>query len=388
MLSKLLRKTPLAWLQVRREKTRLAVALAGIAFADILMFIQLGFQDALYDSSVKLHYALQGDLFIINPLSDNLQSFNSFPRVRLYQAAGVEGVESISSMYLGQAKWRNPQTLVSRTIQVFGIDPVKPTFNLSEVNQHLDELKMLNRALYDKAGRPGFGDVATLLQESNPLSVQIDGYDIQVIGIFTLGAAFGSDGNLIASDSTFLRMFPKRQPNQIDVGIIHLQPGEDIEQVQAALRSSLPKDVVVLTSEEFAGREKTYWAASTPIGFIFGFGTVIGFIVGTAIVYQILYSDVSEHLPEYATLKAMGYSNSYLIVVLIQESLILASLGFLPGLALSTGLYYLTQSATLLPIKMTLARAGFVLLLTIIMCSASGGIATGKLQAAAPADIF
>lgn len=388
MLNKLLRKTPLAWLQVRREKTRLAVALAGIAFADVLMFVQLGFQNALYDSSVKLHYALQGDLFIINPLSDNLQSFNSFSRVRLYQAARVEGVESISSIYLAQAKWRNPQTLASRTIQILGIDPVKPTFNLPEVNQHLDELKMLNRALYDKAGRPGFGDIPTLLQQSNPLSVQIDEYDIQVIGIFTLGAAFGSDGNLITSDSTFLRIFPERQANQIDVGIIHLQPGEDIEQVQADLRASLPKDVVVLTLEEFAGREKAYWSTSAPIGFIFGFGTVIGFIVGTVIVYQILYSDVSDHLPEYATLKAMGYSDSYLIGVLIQESLILAILGFLPGFALSTGLYYLAQSTTLLPIMMTLDRAVLVLLLTIIMCSASGGIAMRKLQAADPADIF
>jgi len=388
MLRKLLRKTPLAWFQVRREKTRLAVALAGIAFADVLMFVQLGFQNALYDSSVKLHYTLQGELFIINPLSDNLQSFNSFPRVRLYQAARVEGVESISSIYIAQAKWRNPQTLVSRTIQVLGFDPVKPTFNLPEVNQHMDELKMLNRAMYDKAGRPGFGDVVTLLQQSNPLSVQIGNHNIQIIGIFTLGAAFGSDGNMITSDSTFLRMFPERQPNQIDVGIIHLQPSEDIEQVQADLRASLQKDVVVLTREEFARREKAYWSTSTPIGFIFGFGTLIGFIVGIVIVYQILYSDVSDHLPEYATLKAMGYSNSYLIGVLIQESLILAILGFLPGFVLSTGLYYLTQSATLLPIKMTLTRAILVLLLTIIMCSASGGIAMRKLQAADPADIF
>lgn len=388
MLNKLLRKTPLAWLQVRREKTRLAVAVAGIAFADVLMFVQLGFQNALYDSSVKLHYALQGDLFIINPLSDNLQSFSSFSRVRLYQAAQVEGVESISSMYLAQAKWRNPQTLARRTIQVLGIDPIKPTFNLPEVNQHLDELKMLNRALYDKAGRPGFGDIPTLLQQSNPLSIQLDEYNIQVIGIFTLGAAFGSDGNLITSDSTFLRIFPERQANQIDVGIIQLQPGEDIKQVQANIQASLPKDVVVLTLDEFAGREKVYWSTSAPIGFIFGFGTVIGFIVGTVIVYQILYSDVSDHLPEYATLKAMGYGDLYLIGVLIQESLILAILGFLPGFALSTGLYYLAQTTTLLPIKMTLDRAVLVLLLTIIMCSASGGIAMRKLQAADPADIF
>lgn len=388
-LRKRLRKTPLAWFQVKREKTRLAVALAGIAFADVLMFVQLGLKDALYDSVVAPYRVIQGDVFIVNPVFESMNVVKSFSRERLYQAAGVDGVESVTSMYIDRGEWRNPQTRLDRTIMVFGIDPTKTVFALPEVNQQLNDLKMLNRVLYDRAGRESlFGNVPQLLQETNPLPIQINNSETQVVGTFALGASFAADGNAITSDSTFLHLFPNRQPNEIDIGILELKSGADIKQVQAMLQASLPKDVLVLTHEEFVAREKKYWSSESPIGFIFGFGTIIGFIVGVVIVYQILYSDVSEHLPEYATLKAMGYSDSYLIGVLIQESLILAILGFVPGLTLSIGLYYITQSATFLPVVMTLSRALFVLCLTIVMCIASGGIAMRKLRAADPADIF
>lgn len=272
---------------------------------------------------------------------------------------------------------------------VFGTDPTQPVFALPEVNQHLGELKLLNRVLYDRAGRENlFGNVTSLLQQSHPLAIQINNVEIQVIGTFALGASFAADSNAITSDSTFLHLFPERQPEQIDVGLLKLKSGTDIKQVQATLQAMLPKDVLVLTKAEFTTREEKYWSDNSPIGFIFGFGAVIGFIIGTIIVYQILYSDVSEHLPEYATLKAMGYSDLYLIGVLVQESLILATLGFVPGFVLSFGLYYITMSATLLPIGMTLNRAVFVLCLTVVMCAASGGIAMRKLQTADPADIF
>lgn len=388
-MRKLLRKTPLAWLQVKREKTRLAVALAGIAFADVLMFLQMGLKDALYDSVVSPYRVIQGDLFIVSPIFESLNVVKSFSRERLYQAAGVEEVESVTSLYIDRGEWRNPQSRLDRTIMVFGIDPTQPVFALSEVNRHLDELKRLHRVLYDRAGRESlFGNVPKLLQQSNPLPVQVNNFEIQVVGTFALGASFAADGNAITSDSTFLRLFPGRKPNEIDVGVLNLKPSADIKQVQATLQANLPKDVLLLTHAEFVAREKKYWSTESPIGFIFGFGAVIGFIVGTVIVYQILYSDVSDNLPEYATLKAMGYSDFYLIGVLIQESLILAILGFVPGFTLSMGLYYITKSATLLPVVMTLSRAVLVLCLTIIMCVASGGITLRKLQAADPADIF
>ena len=389
MFRKLFRKTPLAWLQMSHQRARLLVGTAGIAFADLLMFVQLGFQDALFDSQVRAYATLQGDLFLVDKLSDNLGSVKSFSRENLYQAAGINGVASVSFLYIGQADWRNPNNQATRRIFVYGIDPNQPAFKSPEVNQHLDELKLINRALFDKGGRLSqLGDVPTLLKKENPLSVQVNNFEIQIVGLFVLGSSFSAEGNLITSDSTFLRLFTQRQAKEIDVGIVKVKSNATIEQVQTSLRAILPDNLLVLTLDEFTDRERTYWTTGSSIGFIFGFGVAIGFFVGTIIVYQILYTDVSDHLPEYATLKAMGYSDMYFIKVIIQEALLLAALGFVPGVLLSTGLYSLARSATFLPIGMKLTRATLVLVLTIVMCIGAGAIALRKLQQADPAEIF
>lgn len=389
MFRQFFRRIPLAWLQVKREKTRLAVALAGIAFADVLMLVQMGLQDSLYSSVTASYQNLQGDLYLINPLFESLNVVRSFPRERLYQAAGADGVESFTYLYVGQGEWRNPKNRKNQTTLIYAIDPNDPAILLPEMQPYLNELKLLNRVLYDRAGRESFfGNVTELLQQQNPLPIQVNNRTIQVIGTFALGSSFAADGNLVASHSTFLHLFPNRQPNRVDVGLLKVSSGTDIELLQATLHTSLPEDILVLTHAEFVEHEKQYWVANSPIAFIFGFGTAIGFVVGIVIVYQILYSDVSDHLPEYATLKAMGYSDGYLVGVLIQEALILAVLGFAPGFLLSTGLYFIAASATLLPIRMTVNRAVLVLGLTIVMCIASGAIAMRKLRSADPADIF
>ncbi len=382
------RKTPLAWLQLTKEKTRLTVAIAGIAFANILIFIQMAFQEALFDAAVKPHRNLQADLVLINPQFQTLFSVKSFSRERLYQVLADQEVASVSPLYIGTAQWRNPETRLERAILVWGIDPVQPTFKLPEVQQQHERLKLLDQVLFDQAGRPEYGAIADWFSQRSSVETEVNGKAIQVAGLFTLGASFAADGNVIASDSTFLQIFPERQPESIEVGLINLKPGADLEVVQARLSTALPQDVRVLTVEEFAEVEKTYWANGTGIGFIFGIGVVMGFIVGIVIVYQILYSDVSDHLPEYATLKAMGYTDRYLLGTLMQEALLLACLGYIPGFALSFGLYQLTYAATMLPIGMTTNRAISVFVLTIIMCFTSGAIAMRKLQTADPADIF
>ncbi|OUL25672.1 ABC transporter [Nostoc sp. RF31YmG] len=389
MFRQLFRKTPIAWLQVSREKARLLVAIAGITFADVLMFVQLGVQDSLFDSQVLTYAKLRGDLFVINKLSDNLQSVKKFSRDNLYQAAGINGVASVSSLYIGQADWRNPENKTNRQIFVYGIDPNQPAFDLPELSQYLDKLKFINRGLFDQAGGlPLLGDVPSLLGKQSSLSVQVNDFEIKIVGLFTIGSSFAAEGNLITSDSTFLRLFPQRQANEIDVGIIQVKSQASVKQVQADLQAIVPDDLVVLTLAEFVNRERVYWETGSIIGYIFGFGVTMGFLIGTVIVYQILYTDVSDHLPEYATLKAMGYSDVYFIGVVLQESLVLAVLGFLPGMLISTGFYAIAQSATLLPFAMKLSRATTVLGLTIIMCFGAGAIAIRKLRAADPADIF
>jgi putative ABC transport system permease protein len=388
MFSKPFRKTPLAWRQLMKEKTRLVVAVAGIAFADMLMFIQLGFESALFDASVKPHRTLQADLVLINPQFQTLFAVKNFARERLYQTLGYEGVQSVSSLYIGTGQWRNPETRLERSILVWGIEPTKPAFTLPEVKNNQDYLKQLNQVLFDQAGRPEYGAVADIFKKTGNLETELNNKAVNVKGLFTSGASFAADGNVITSESTFLQLFPQRQPDRIEVGLITLKPGVDAEKVQSQLVAGLPKDVKVLTPEGFAKIEKQYWESGTGIGFIFGLGTAVGFIVGIVIVYQILYSDVSDHLPEYATLKAMGYTDTYLLKVLIQEALLLAVLGFLPGFILSFGLYQVTYAATMLPIFMKLERAITVWIMTVIMCSFSGAIAMRKLRQADPADVF
>ena len=388
MLYKLFRKTPIAWLQVKREKNRLFVAIAGIAFADILIFFQLGLMESAFDSATAMHHQLRGDLILINSLSDNVQTIRPFPRSRLFQVLGANKVASVNSLYLGIGNWRNPDNKTFWLVQLYGLNPNNPAMEIPDGMYKLKQLKQLNYALYDQAARPTLGSVTSQIQKSKKMSAQLNNIQIQISGVFTMGASFAADGNLIVSDSTFLRLFPNRRSDEIDVGIISLKPGANPKQVQANLKARIPKDVIILTKEEFLEREKTYWGQNRPIGVIFGFGTIVGFLVGMVIVYQILYSDVSDHLPEYATLKAMGYTDSYLIGVLLQEALILAIFGFIPGFIVSSGIYGLIAQATLLPVKMTLNRANLVLTMTIFMCVISGVIAMRKLQSADPADIF
>ena len=381
-------KTPLAWLQLSHEKIRLLIALAGIGFADMLMFVQLGFQNALFDSTVTLHKAFDGDVFLMSPQSDALGFTETFSARRLYESLAIDGVESVVPVYLNFGLWKNPVNRNTRTLLVIGFNPVSNILDLPGASENLDQIKLEDVVLFDDKSREEFGDVAGLLAVNNSVTTELSSRKVTVKGLFSLGASFAADGNVMTSDINFLRIFPERQKGLIDIGIINIKPDADLETVLAQLRAKLPQDVNVFSKEEFIQNEIQYWQNSTAIGFVFTLGTAIGFVVGTVIVYQILYTDVADHLSEYATLKAMGYKDRYFIMLVFQEAIILALIGFIPGFAVAKGLYFLAASATALPLYMTTQRTLMVLILTIIMCCASGSIAVRKLSAADPADIF
>ncbi len=387
-------KLPLAWLQLKHEKSRLFVAIAGISFAVVLMFMQLGFQAALFDSAVRLHTSLRGDIFLLSTRSTALIAMKSFSERRLYQALAFKEVEFITPIYLSFAQWKNPANpSYWRNIHVIGFDIRYPVFDLPGVEKNIDKLQRPDVVLFDEASRHEFGPIAAELKRKASINTEIDNItsgtrSITVGGLFKLGTSFGIDGNLITSHLNFLRIFSQRNKGLIEVGLIKLKPGSVLNQVKGKIKSYLPPDVRVLSKQEWSDFEKRYWMSSTAIGFIFSLGVGMGLIVGIVVVYQILYTDVSEHLAEYATLKAMGYRHTYLLSVVFQESIILAILGYIPGFLLSSGLYKLARNATLLPIAMTHSRSWFVLLLTIFMCFISGAMAVRKLRDADPADIF
>ena len=385
---------PLPWLQLVKQKVRFFVALAGIAFISVLMFMQIGFQDALYASATQVHKHLRGDLFLISSQYKSLTSTQSFPRSRLHQILGFNGTESVEPLYVQFAKLKNPINGRKYPIYILGFDPVKSIFRLPEVDQNFQLLKIPDQVFFDRAARPEFGPIAEYFQKNQPIGMEIFsylgtiGYKVKVSGLFTLGPSFGVDGNLIVSSSTFFKIFPEHRSNQIDIGLIHLKPNVNPQTILTTLSNSLPKDVTVMTRQEFIDFEKSYWTLRTPIGFVFNLMVMMGFVVGVIVVYQILYSNISTHFVQFATLKAMGFRNKYLLNVVFQQAIILAVLGFIPGFAISLGLYDIAKDATKLPIVMDLSKGLLVFTSVIIMCLTSGFFSTNKLRKVDPAEIF
>jgi putative ABC transport system permease protein len=382
------RRIPLAWLLLTRQPARLAVALAGISFAGILMFMQFGFRDGLFDASVTVHKLLDADLVLLSPRSSSSVSMAGFPRRRLVQTLADPDVAGITPVHWNLVLWRNPKDLSTRSILALGFEPGDPLLTVPGLAAEARVLNQRGRVLFDELSRPEFGPVAEWFRAGRTVESEIGGKRVRVGGLVGLGVSFGADGNILTSSETYLQLLPNTPPGSIEVGLIRLRPGADPALVMKRLKDSLPKDVNVFTKQGFMDFEKDYWRNSTAIGFIFTLGAAMGFIVGCVIVYQILYSDVSDHLPEYATLMAMGYRLSTLLGVVAREGLLLALLGYLPAYAAGQGLYALVRSATRLPVYMDMPRAVLVFSLILVMCMGSAGMAMRRLGDADPAEIF
>ncbi len=378
----------LAWRQLRAEKARLASAIAGVMFACVLVFMQLGFRSALFDSATALLQSMSADVFLMHPLTSASFRPETFPRTRASQALALPEVQAAVPVYLAQASWRNPENGSRRTLQLVGFDTEAGVMDLPGLSPLVGALKRPDTIAFDRRSRPEFGDVAKLLAERGPFEAQVGNRMVEVTGLVEIGPSFGADGNAVMSEVNFRRLVKERKASAVDLVAIKLRPGADLESVKRRLAELLPRDVIVLSQAEVVAWERRYWEEATPIGFIFTFGSLMGLVVGMVIVYQILFSDIAGHLREYATLKAMGYSNFYLCRAVLSAAFILAVLGFLPGFGLASFLYDKVGEATFLPLNMDVERAGGVFLMIFAMCGLAGLLAMRKLRDADPADMF
>jgi putative ABC transport system permease protein len=312
-----------------------------------------------------------------------------FPRNRLFQVQGFQEVEAVTPVYITLASWRNPvDRSNSRNIFALGFDPVDAGFDglLSDINRR--QIQIPDQVVFDRLGRSEYGPVEQMLLDGETVSTEINDREFDVVGLYEVGTSFGLDGGVITSDLNFLRMFRSRNKAAIDLGLIQLQPGVNLAQVQQKIMAAIPGDVRLLSRQQFLDLEVEYWNKTTPIGYIFSFGAIMGLVVGVIIVYQILFADVQDHLQEYATLMAMGYSHSYLRNVVLQESVILAILGFLPGIGISILIFGQASDVTRLPLEMDIKSAGYIFALTLFMCAGSGLLALRKLRSVDPAEVF
>ncbi|MFM2043314.1 MAG: hypothetical protein RLY86_1890 [Pseudomonadota bacterium] len=390
LFARVLGRLPIGWLQLRRNPMRFLTALAGVAFATVLVLMQLGFPGALL-GSIRLPYdRFAGQVLISASDMNTLKDASPLPRQRLYEALGVEGVAGAAPLLTGTIDWKQADGTI-RTLDVFGIDPVRPALRDADIDRNLERLAVGDAALLDRRTRNVDPAVLEALATGREHRFEVRGrrHTLSIVGALAIGGGFSADGHLILSDQSFLRLFPGRSsaaPNHI---VINLAPGADPEAVLVRLRAAIPwPDTVVRTVSAAVAADQAFQSTQRPIGVVFGFGMVIGVLVGIVIVHQILSADVADHMREYATFKAIGHRHALLIGIVLEQAVILGVLGFLPGLGISLLLYEAVALGTGLPMDMTVPRALIVFLGTILLCTLAGAFAARRLRRADPADLF
>ena len=391
LLSALRDDLPLAWLQLKREPVRYLVAVTGIGFAALLMYMQIGFQSGLLTSATTFYQNLNADLFIISQSTLNSGSYQQFPQSLLYRSLGVSGVKEATPLYVVNIRTQRLNGTKPTSLRLIGFNPEADIFNIPEIKLQSHKIKIPGYVLFEELGNKNTGPIAKAVKENGSQELILSDFTktYRAVGLFRMGSTFAADSNIISSDATVIQL-ASRQINQgeISLGVIKLKSTSETMRVQRYLQKMYGKELQVLTKSQLIEAEKNYWNSATALGIVFGFGTFMGLLVGGIVVYQVLYTDVSDHLKEYATLKAMGFSNTFILSIVIQEALLLATSAFIPATLVSAGLYAFLSSATAIRISMTPDKILLVGFMTFMVCTASAIIAIGKLRDADPASVF
>jgi len=388
-----LSQTPLALLNLLHQKARTITAGAGVAFASILLCMQLGLYEAVQFTATMLFDRLDFDLMILSREYLDLNRTRTFPEERLGQSLSEQGVAAATRLYVSTNAWHSQFADPNhrRNIMMVGfqpdahvfrdpvpIDPGHPTeFGDGIISLRRNGMVVIDRSTWAEFGPQERGTVA-----------ELGATHVEIAGRFKIGTGFGYNGMIITSDQTFSQSLGGYPLDQVNMGMLKLAPSADPADVVARLNQRLPQDVMVLTRAELSDREQEHWMKNTSIGVLVTFGLAVSLIVGTVFVYQVISSDISNRLKEFATLKAIGYPGRYLSKVVLQQALYLSILGYIPGYLISILLFRLTREYGGVPTYMTPFVAIAVLVLTVSMCMISALLALRKAHAADPADLY
>ena len=387
-------RTPLAWLNTTSSPPKLLLASSGIGFAVVLMFMQIGFLNGLFDSTVQILRLLDADLVIMSPARYTLPSEQRFNYGLLQRARAVTGVRSVQPLYIDRSM-SEVRVIghVSRSIRAIGVPLDANVFIDPIMNNKCRLLTDANYALVDRKSKAKYGFEKVNLQLLRDQEVELSGRRVEMKEWIEIGTDFVYDGSVIVSDRGVEHFFPFRNGTKpplaaVDLGLVKLSEDSNKTTVQEQLQLMLGDAVHVYEREALIRREIGFWATNTPIGIIFSIGTVMGLFVGVIICYQILFTDIHDHLAEFATLKAMGFGPYYFLRFIMLQSFYLSVFGFLPGWLISWLLYLWLSELTGLVMMLTAQRVLLVFFLTFLMCTISGALAVRKLWAADPATLF
>ncbi len=407
LLSQVFRRTPISLLNFISQPTRAIVSVLGVAFALLLIFMQLGFRGAVGNTATIVYGKLTGELVMRSPDYVHLYEPRTIDRSWMNMVASHPDIEAVDPFFIMLHRWQNPPKNEKcekappdgsfRTVGMMGIQLDRPVIEVDELSEKIKLLKDPDAMLVDRATRAEYGPENCKLFSDDDISkhTEMGGRSTLIAGHFKLGTGLATNGAVLVSDVGFGRRAGIDVRRRVSLGLVRIKPGKNPAVVQASVVSWLkerePRSelaVQILTMEEQRIWERKRWLNDTPIGMIFTMGAALSFIIGAAIVYMVLATDVASRLPEYATLKAMGYAPNYLGQTVLRQAWLLALLGYLPAFLTATVLYQITSSLSGIPTFMTWQRAVGVFCLSILMCTLAGMLAVRKLLKAEPASLF
>jgi putative ABC transport system permease protein len=306
----------------------------------------------------------------------------SFPRRRLYQALALPQVTAAFPLYHGTGRWLNPDGGMARDVFVIGFNPRDVIFNVPEIERQTDALRRRDTVLVDADSRPELGPLRL------DREIEIEQRKITIGGTYHLGIGFVGLGVAMTSDLNFERIFPQQALSDVNLGLLTLRADADPDQVARHLREILAPDTQVLTRAELFEHEASHWVTRTSTGLIFGFGLIVAVMVGLVILNQTLSTQITRQLPQYATLKAMGYTDRDLTDIVVTLAVIMSTIGFIPAAAMAIVIYGVVRRLTMLPIEMTSARMLTVVTIAWIISVLSGLFALRVMRRADPVDLF
>lgn len=422
-------KTPLALHNLLHQPLQTGVSIAGVAFALLLVFMQLGFMGAVAFTATNVLEQLEFDVLLRAPDYLHLYEAGQIERGELKVAANTPGVRSAQPLWISVQNWRSLPTRAQSQdedfqsqylpIAVMAYEPSSPVFRSPQIQALSNQLRE-DTILLDESTQADYGPL-----DDQPLipflpwrfgrfsdadvgrETEIGGKSFTIAGLYRLGTGLAANGALITSPAGFARMAPIDINTTTSLGLLQLdssdagQQAQVVERIKQRLRvippGVRPQDdnleestgvMTVLTKEEALAAERFRWLWQTPFGLIFQMGVVLSLLVGSAIVYMILSTDVSNRLSEYATLLAMGYSRLYLSSIVMTQAIVLSLFGFAASWIAAELLYRLTYSLTGIPLLMNPGRIGLVAGLGVLMSCVSGLLALRKLWKAEPASLF
>ncbi len=399
-------RTPLAVYNLWHQQAKTLVSIFGVAFALSLVFMQLGFMGAVSQTATNVLDHVRFDVLIRARDYLHLYEPSYIDRKWLDVAASTPGVQEVMPLWITIHNWRKLPTEVQRNdssfksqylpIAMMAFNTNQRVFELPEVIEQQSLIDSGRMLLLDRATQRDYGPVDGIkfAEADVGRKPEVGGKEFTIGGLFSLGTGLAANGAAITGEQGFARIIPWNVSEKVSLGLVKLDDDANLQSVLWSLQGRLRADqggavaVDVLSRDEVLELEIRRWLWHTPIGLIFQLGVVLSLFVGAAIVYMVLSTDVTNRLPEYATLLAMGYSRTYLASIVMTQALLLSWGGFFVAWGVAEGLYRVTSYASGIPISMNMERVVIVSLLGVSMCCFSGLLALRKLWKAEPASLF